>query len=627
MSIISTVKAFTNGEIGYVSWVLNGMIPGCLGFEVTRLYPDNAPDNTILPAWVAFKGQSNKKWLPQDTSVWPVQKLSWKDLTLRKRRDQTDRRADNSRVQYMVRPIVAYQPGLAEVKTNLEVSYTGAPVRLSYFDAGKKSDIITISLDHGPIRATFTNGILATQWLAHAMQNPTFKGIKKAIKDKKDPIRKYLAGDVLDTLKSLMDKAAATPKASLRMALYELEDDELMESILAIKGKVEIILANTSKNKKGEWDVENSPNRKILHAKGATVTDRMFNNNSIGHNKFIIYLENNKPLMVMTGSTNWTSSGLCAQSNNASIINSPEIASLYNDYFELLLTDTKDFKAPKPKSSAATKNVQGEPLRTSNSKGNGTTVLADGTKVTVWFSPNTPHVSVNKNLIPPDLSQVYSVMRKANKAIFFAVFLPGRANNIAGTDVMTNIIMQAISLGMKDHSLMVYGAISDPTAMPNYVNPVKGKKGPPTPYTYDEGKMHIVRAANLTGDKKDLIGDFQKELLKTPGGHAIIHDKIVVVDPFSDNGAVIFGSHNEGFKASYGNDENLLIIQNNPSLVKAFALHVLDIFEHYRFRAIQAEQKDNAKNKWDGFLSLDDLWLKNAMAAGGKGDLAEYITS
>jgi hypothetical protein len=622
MSKISNVVAFTNGEIAYLSWTLKDMIKGCLGFEVTRIYPDSTEDNTILPAWVAFKGQSNKKWIPQNTSVWPIQKLSWKDLTLRKKRDQVVRRADNTRIQYKVRPVVIFESDLKEVKTNLKVTYTGKPVRLSYFDEGEVSDIITIKLDHGAIRATFTNGVLATQWLANAMNNPTWKGIKSEIKDKESDIRKYLAGDVLETLKTLLEKVETKEGASLKMALYELEDEELIDLIKKNKTKIDIVLSNTSKDANGKWDKENSPVRKELKEEKVKIMDRMFNNNSIGHNKFVIYLENDKPLSVMTGSTNWTSSGLCAQSNNAVIIDSPEVATLYDNYFELLKTDTWNFSVPKPLSAAA-KNVQGAILRTSNAKGNDSVTLNDGTKVTVWFSPNTPKVSVNKKVIPADLSQVYSIMRKANKAIFFAVFLPGRGNDFEGNDIMTNIITEAIYLGDKDKSLMVYGAISDPTAMPNYVNPVKGKKIPSTPFTYNDGMMHIVRAANL--NEKDVIGDFQKELLKTPGGHAIIHDKIVVVDPFSTNGAVIFGSHNAGFKASYSNDENLLIVQNNPGLVHAYALHVLDVFEHYRFRAVQAELEAEDKKAWDGFLSLDDTWLKNTMASGGKGDLADYM--
>lgn len=617
MSSISSVKAFTNGEIAYLSWVLEEMIPGCLGFEITRIYPDDPTQNTVLPAWVAFKGQSNKKWLPQNTSVWPIQKLSWKDFTLRKKRDQTIRRPAGTRIQYLVRPVLAFQTGLEEVKSSLPVTYKGTPVKLSYYDEGATSDIVTITLDHGDIRTTFTNGILATQWLSHAMENSNFRGIKKEIKDPESDIRKYLAGDVLDTLKMLLERAATNPHASLKMALYELEDDELMDAILAVKDKVDIILSNTSKNVDGKWDVENSKNRQTLHDKGVKIADRMFNNQaSIGHNKFVIYLEKNKPLAVMTGSTNWTSNGLCAQSNNASVIESPAIAKLYEEYFEALRVDNENFEVPDPLSDP-TKNQQGADFRTLNAQGNKQVKLKDGTKITLWFSPNTPKVSVNKKVIPQDLSQVYSIMRKAEKSIFFSVFLPGSANGWEGSEIMTNIITEAISLGVKDNSLLVYGSISDPMAMPGY------QKGKDTPYTFDSEKTHIVRAANLS--EKDLIGDFQKELLSA--GHAIIHDKIVVVDPFSKNGAVIFGSHNLGFKASYGNDENLLIVQNNPSLVKAFALHVLDIYEHYRFRAIQKGLEDNDEKRWNGFLSLDDHWLSLAMASGGKSDLAEYIVN
>jgi len=622
MSAIKQVKAFTNGEISYLSWTLSKMIDACLGFEITRIYPDNPENNTILPAWVAFKGQSNKDWKPQNTSVWPIQKLSWKDLTLRKKRDKTERRVNNTRVQYLVRPMVAFTPELDEAKVILPKTYKGEVVRLSYFDEGKKSDIITISIDHGDIRATFTNGILASQYLTNAMKNPKFKSIKKDIKDATNPIRKYLAGDVPETLMMLLERAKNKENASLKMALYELEDDQLMEAVMAVKEKVHLILSNTSKDSAGKWDKENSANREKLHKAGVDITDRMFNNNSIGHNKFALYLEDEKAKAVMTGSTNWTSNGLCAQSNNALVIESPEVAEMFNKYFEALKADNANFIVPEP-TSVATQNLQGVALRSTNAKGNDTITTKDGTKISVWFSPNTPHVSVNKKIVPPDLSFVYSIMRKAEHAIFFAVFLPGRANDWTGSEIMTNVITEAISLGEKDHSLMVYGAISDPTAMPNYLNPVKGKKNPPTPYTYDNEKLHIIRAANLKDD--DLIGDFQKELLSA--GHAIIHDKIVVVDPFSEGGAVVFGSHNAGFKASYGNDENLIVVQNNPGLVQAFALHVLDIFEHYRFRAVQADLEAAKKKRWDGFLSKDDQWLSKAMASGGKGDLAEYLTN
>jgi len=58
---------------------------------------------------------------------------------------------------------------------------------------------------------------------------------------------------------------------------------------------------------------------------------------------------------------------------------------------------------------------------------------------------------------------------------------------------------------------------------------------------------------------------------------ATIHDKIVVIDPFSDNCTVITGSHNLGYTASFKNDENMLIIRNDKGIAQAYATHVLDM--------------------------------------------------
>src|SRR5262249_1072220 len=76
---------------------------------------------------------------------------------------------------------------------------------------------------------------------------------------------------------------------------------------------------------------------------------------------------------------------------------------------------------------------------------------------------------------------------------------------------------------------------------------------------------------------------WQKEILNA--GFAIIHDKILVIDPFSeDKCIVVTGSHNLGYKASYDNDENLAIVKGNKKLPLAYAPHVLDVYEHFSWR-------------------------------------------
>ncbi len=100
----------------------------------------------------------------------------------------------------------------------------------------------------------------------------------------------------------------------------------------------------------------------------------------------------------------------------------------------------------------------------------------------------------------------------------------------------------------------------------------------------------------------DAFGAWEAELQKF--GFAIIHNKIVVIDPFSANCVVVTGSHNLGFRASHNNDENLVIIRGHRGLAEAYACHVLDIYDHYAFRYwLKADPKIFSQP-----LEADDKW-------------------
>ena len=625
MARIIIARAFANNEVALLAWSIDEMIPGCLGFDITRIYPDTGEEQP-LAAWVPFIGQTNAGTLPQSTRVWPIQKMSWRDLTLRKRRDRLARRPDEVTVRYRVRAVGRFKPGMEPVPVDPSApKYDGAPIPLGYMGEAVLSNTVRITQHYGDMRATFTNGILSAQWLRKALKEKgeelTAKTISAHISTPNDEIRGYLTGDVLAMLQDLLHRTEREPGSRLKMAIYELWDEDLVELIAARREVIDLILSNSSKgHKDSQWDSGNHLMRELLtDLMGARKTDRMFNNGHIGHNKFVVFEDAaGKPKAVLTGSTNWTPTGLAGQSNNAMLIENEEIAAAYRDYWDDLKADTANFVTPNPISASAT-NVQGDALRKANANKRVETTLTDGTNLVLWRAPNTHAKTKKATAAPPDLSEVYGLIDKAREAIFFAVFLPSQSGK-------TSVIEEAVRIGAARQDITVYGAVSDVMAMPNYVPPVHGAAKTPhekatQPAVYDNGVVHVVRAVAL--NKDDVVGTFESELLTV--GKAIIHDKIVVIDPLSPDCTVILGSHNLGFKASYENDENLLIIRGNQPLAEAYMTHVLDVYDHYRFRAKQRQEKDAGRPIDGGMLVADDSWLSPHMQPG-KGALARYLS-
>src|SRR5271166_513666 len=141
--------------------------------------------------------------------------------------------------------------------------------------------------------------------------------------------------------------------------------------------------------------------------------------------------------------------------------------------------------------------------------------------------------------------------------------------------------------------------------------PPKRQKGdPPLPEDY-----RVIRAQGVSKD--DAFGQWEAEL--NQAGHAVIHDKIVVVDPFSDNCVVITGSHNLGYAASYNNDENMAIIRSHRAIAEAYAAHCLDVYDHYAWRYWLSDDKDKA---WH-FLTADDTWQDGYFSADNQVKSAE----
>jgi hypothetical protein len=454
----------------------------------------------------------------------------------------------------------------------------GQPGKLKpRLDLAVYTKTVTLTPVRGNFSTYFNRGILSTQFVVHQVPagpsgEPNFKTLHDRIDQPDDPLRKALAGQIIEGLEKLLLRAKNQGGACYA-ALYELDDPDLVQHLLAMdRGTLHLILSNT-----GSDDATNRAARQALHDNDTDITDRFLPSGHIGHNKFVVYVgPDNEAKSVLLGSTNWTDTGLCAQSNNALIVDSPQLAAAYLDYWNRLKEDEN----------------QSPTLRESD-ESPGTTTTIDGAEATVWFSPNTPAARKRPKKgqqrrpedTPRDLQQVFDLMKAAKRAILFLVFQPGSPS----------IVQEAANIANNNPNLFVRGAATDPKAVGSFDAILQHRAGqPPDP---------LVAASAIN----DQFAFWQKELLKLgPQAHAIVHSKIVVIDPMTPDCVVITGSHNLGYQASYNNDENLLIVQGHSELAQAYAVNVMDVYDHYRFRYIVNKQGVKA---FSG-LETTDKWQK-----------------
>ena len=93
--------------------------------------------------------------------------------------------------------------------------------------------------------------------------------------------------------------------------------------------------------------------------------------------------------------------------------------------------------------------------------------------------------------------------------------------------------------------------------------------------------------------KKEQLGD----------GLVMVHSKVVVVDPFGPHPVLMTGSHNMGPKASKSNDDNLVIIRDDPAAARAHACVIMAIYDAYHFREYQLETQKTGKPNRGSHLS------------------------
>jgi phosphatidylserine/phosphatidylglycerophosphate/cardiolipin synthase-like enzyme len=568
------VKVYDNGDHTCLVWLpADGQpIAGCRGFTIRRVVK-GSPD-AYLHGFVGFS--DNDKLDPNATWKHPVQRFMWWDYGVK----------PGEVVQYSVIPVTG-------TKDNLQRD-DGA--------ASALTDPITISSQASPnIGAYFNKGIVSAQWVSRALAALGPKpNLAKLISTPGNELRDALSGLLRPQLLQMLEEVKDN-NGHVYAALYELNDPELLAALKALGKRCHLILANGAF--KPPTNDENAAVRAKLKAV-VDLHDRLVPTGHFAHNKFLVTCDSaGKPQRVLSGSTNWTMTGLCTQANNGIVVADAKLAQYFLDEWNLL----KDAKNAYPAGLAKANGGAG-------AKGINTFKVDDAT-IVQWFAPT------DKG---EDLDYARKLINAAKQGILFLFFNPGVFVGEGQPENKWTLLQNILFRHHKgtenyDPNLYIRGvvnqqiaglteeSIADKPAKPSTHTALDPSVG--TPVTlFSGGKeppQHLGYESMVPKNIKDTFHDWATEIL---GQGVHIHSKVVVLDPFGEHPVVMTGSHNLGFKASSKNDDNLMIIEGNGPLAAAYAANIIAIYQTYRWNAyVEAHRQD--PKVWHGLVD-NDVWQK-----------------
>jgi phosphatidylserine/phosphatidylglycerophosphate/cardiolipin synthase-like enzyme len=561
----TTLQVYANEDEVLLFWSVPAPIPGCRGFAINRRTtdPSGAVTDAVLPNRVGFADTAapapGAVSQTQPSTLWPFQRFSW-----------TDHAAPaGDTLSYQVVPIVRDDAG-ALVPVDDQASAWSPPCAMTA-PAGT------------PFRAFFNRGFLISQFMARYLaEKKLTPGEFKAGIDSADEqaIRAFLSGGLrLALLEQLRPASDGTDE--IYAALYELADSELVDALTTLGPRAHLVLSNGSVDAKGESAAqarqhdENANARAKLLAAGVDVGehDRFIAPGALGHNKFLVRTDaNGAPLATWTGSTNWTPTGLCTQLNNGLLIDDPVIGQIYLDQWRRLRDAASSFPETLVDSNSAAHPVP----------------AAGGTGATVWFSRTHQQV---------DLVALKAVVDAATQGILFLMFMPGPSG-----------VLSYVQARVNDPGLYVRGVVS---SLPNGpgdetqvdVNLVNGVKA-------NQATLDIIQPQGIEHGFAHFASEVTRKQFLSQVGYAIIHSKVLVIDPFSDNATVVTGSHNFSASASAENDENFIVITGDRALAEAYTVNIISAYEHYRWRAFLSQDP----SPFNGLVD-DDTWMAPKLAS------------
>jgi phosphatidylserine/phosphatidylglycerophosphate/cardiolipin synthase-like enzyme len=456
--------------------------------------------------------------------------------------------------------------------------YTVTP---RYFDANQsikaldKSLGVQVTVPVGPFKTGslalgFTRGYMQSQAFAHHF------GENTPIEPKPTPLQfdtsaqagsvngqavtfeqiyTWMGATARQQIFNILNSVVHDPTLQLDVFAYDLDEPDVLTIFLqlAAQGRIRIILDNaqlhithvdskTHKTVVPPEDPFTALFKKQAKAPAAILRGSF---DRFSHDKVFIVSKNGVASQVLTGSTNFSITGLYVNANHVLVFNEPSVAAEYAKVFDASWKVLTQF--PKTPSAAAANAFSSNPLATQPFKYQSATVPM----MNINFSPHTEAYA--NTLVTGITDRITKEGSAAHGSVFFAVM------QINNSDTPVYNTLNQIHANT---SFVSYG-ISD---------------GPKGTFLYSPGSKTGILVSAKPGTT-NLPKPFNQ--VKIPPGHEI-HDKFVVCGLNGPDPVVYAGSSNLALLGEQQNGDNLLEI-HDPDVAAAFAIEALLLVDHYQF--------------------------------------------
>lgn len=391
----------------------------------------------------------------------------------------------------------------------------------------------------------------------------------------------WLGFTARDMIFGLLDEVLADGELSLEVFAYDLNEPDIVDRLLAIgeAGRVRIILDDAALHHDKDDAKPEDVFAELFAAKAGADRIKRGHFGRYAHDKVFVVSRGETPVKVLTGSTNFSVTGLYVNSNHVLVFEDAQVAGLYAAVFRQAWE--QDVRAPPFRSSALAMTPSGF----------GTGAAPGGD---IMFSPH-DEATARKVLggVVDRIADESRVPGGRGNVLFAVMELGGTAENP---------VYDALNAIHADEDVFSFGISDNPDGIALYRvgsragvlvtgRPVNTQLPPP-----------FNQVPNIGGVKHQ------------------VHHKVVVCGFDGPDPVVYCGSSNLALGGEIANGDNLLAVRDGD-VATVFAIEVLALVDHFNFLDSMAKgpkaRKDAKRTASDRqgavqagwFLGTDDAWV------------------